>query len=203
MIGIGNPPRTLRFGAGGHDHVIGFLLVDEAGPHTGAGDDLDSESTALVDLIANHVAELGAVGDRCGEAYLTTDLVVLFVHRDAMTIARGGDGGLKTGRPTSHDHDVLGLGGERHVIVDGPFVFATGARILDAAEPAVETHAAHALLIARQTESDLVGGTGASLGREVGIGDLTPHHAHEIAMTFGERTLGLQRILETPDSHHR
>ena len=77
---------------------------------------------------------------------------------------------------------------------------AAGARVLDAAEPAVEAHPADALLVARQAQAGLVGGAGAGLGREVGVGDLSAHHADEIAVAFGERPFGLQRILEATDA---
>ena len=80
---------------------------------------------------------------------------------------------------------------------------AAGARVLDAAEPAVEAHAPDALLVARQAQADVVGGAGAGLGREVGVGDLAPHDADEVAVALGQRPLGLQRVLEPPDADHR
>ena len=80
---------------------------------------------------------------------------------------------------------------------------AAGARVLDAAEPAVEAHPPDALLVARQAQADLVGGAGPGLGRELGIGDLPAHDADEVAVALGERPLGLQRVLEATDADDR
>ena len=80
---------------------------------------------------------------------------------------------------------------------------AAGQRVLDAAEPAVEAHAADALLVARQAQADVVGGPGLGLRGEVGIGDLAANDADQIAMALGKGPLGLQRILETTDADDR
>ena len=41
------------------------------------------------------------------------------------------------------------------------------------------------------------------LGRELGVCDLPPHDADQVAVSFGERALGLERILEPTDAYHR
>jgi hypothetical protein len=48
-------------------------------------------------------------------------------------------------------------------------------------------------LIAAQAQTNFVGGTGTSLDCKVGVGDLSTHNSDEIALTFGERALGLKR----------
>ena len=81
-------------------------------------------------------------------------------------------------------------------------VLTSGRRVLDAAEPAVQAHAPDALLVARQAQPDLVGGTGTGLGHELGVGNLAAHDADEIAVALGQRPLGLQRVLEPADADH-
>ncbi len=80
----------------------------------------------------------------------------------------------------------------------GVLGLAAGSRVLDAAEPAVQAHAAHALLVARETQAHLVGGARAGLHGEVGVGDLAAHDADEVAVALGQCPLGLQRSLKRP-----
>ena len=202
------PPRPLGFGTGGDDDVVGRLLGDETGPHADAVLDADAEAAALGELVAHDVAELGPVGDAGREAHLAARLGLLLVHRHPVTGTRRADGGLQSGWPSADDHHVADgwlrrrLGRQRHR--PGRVLgFAAGAWVLDAAEPAVQAHAADALLIATQAQTDLVGGPGAGLGGEVGVGDLAAHDAHQVAVPLGQRPLGLQRILEPADAHHR
>ncbi len=79
---------------------------------------------------------------------------------------------------------------------------AAGARVLDTAEPAVEPHPADALLVAAQAQADVVGGPDPGLGGEVGVGDLAAHHAHQVAVTIGDRSFGLEGVLEPADPDH-
>ena len=195
------PPRPLGLGARGHHDLVGRPLLHEARPHADAVLDGDAQPFALVELVADHVAELGTVGHAGRDAHLTAGLVALLEHGDAMAVARRGDGRLQTRRPGADHHHVLRRGGEVHVA--HALRLAAGARVLDAPEPAVETHAADALLVAAQTEADLVGGAFASLRREVGVGDLTAHDADEVAVTLLDGALGLQRVLEPAHAHHR
>ena len=127
----------------------------------------------------------------------------LLVHRDPVAVAGGGDGRLQPGRAGAHHHHRFGRwrGAAWHSA--GALGLAAGARVLDAAEPAVEAHAADALLVAAEAQADLVGGAGAGLGGEVGVGDLAAHHADEVAVALGQRPLGLQRVLEPADADHR
>ena len=80
---------------------------------------------------------------------------------------------------------------------------ASGAGVLDAAQPPVEAHPSHALLVARQAGADVGGVAGPGLGAEVGVGDLPAHHAHQVAHPVGQGPVGLQRVLEPPDPDHR
>ena len=119
---------------------------------------------------------------------------------------------MKPAGPSAHDHHLLARGDRRTPERDSDLVvaefaphifgFATRAWILDASEPTVHAHSANAFLIAAQAQTCFVARPGAGLCREVGIGDLTAHNAHEIAVALGQGSLGLQRILEAPDTHH-
>ncbi len=91
--------------------------------------------------------------------------------------------------------DVRGRRGEQRL--------APGVGVLDAPQPAVEPHPSDALLVARQAQADLVGGTRPRLGGELGVGDLPAHDADEVAVAFGQRAFGLERVLEATDAHHR
>ena len=120
-----------------------------------------------------------------------------------MTFAGRGDGSLQSGRTSTSNHHFLGLGSDRQMIVNTPFVFATSARVLNTTQPTVESHAANTFLIAAQAQTNFVGGTGTSLDCKVGVGDLSTHNSDEVALTFGECTLGLQRIFETANADNR
>ena len=48
-----------------------------------------------------------------------------------------------------------------------------------------------------------VGEAGPGLGGEVGVGDLAPHDADQVAVALGERPLGLERVLEAADADDR
>ena len=148
--------------------MIRSFLVDEAGPHADAVLDGDAEPAALGELVADEVAELGPVRDGGGQPDLTAGDGVAFVDGDAMAAAGGGDGGLQAGRTGTHHHDVPWTMDPRRPDGDGGLL--ARARVLDAAQPPVETHAPDALLVARQAQADLLRGAGASLGREVGVG---------------------------------
>ncbi len=118
-----------------------------------------------------------------------------------MPVAPRRDRRLQTGRPGADHHHRSRFGGDPRQ--PDTLGLAAGARVLDAAEPAVEAHPADALLVARQAQTGLVGGAGPGLGREVGVGDLPAHHPDEIAVALGERPFDLQRILEATDADHR
>ena len=118
-----------------------------------------------------------------------------------MTFAGSGDRSLQSGRTSTSNHHFLGLGSDRQVIVDAPFVFATSARVLNTTQPTVESHTTNTFLIAAQAQTNFVGGTGTSLDRKVGVGDLSTHNSDEVALTFGECALGLQRIFETANTN--
>jgi hypothetical protein len=83
------------------------------------------------------------------------------------------------------------------------FCFFAGRWVFYAAEPAVEAHTAHAFLVARQAQADVVGRAGFGLRGEVGIGNLTANDADQVAMALGQCSFGLQRVLEAADANDR
>ena len=89
------------------------------------------------------------------------------------------------------------------MVVDAPFIFTTGARILDASKPAVEAHAPNTLLIATEAQTNIVGRSGTGFGGEVGIGNLPAHNTHQITVPFSQCTFGLQWILESSNTDDR
>ena len=154
-----------------------------------------AEPPALGQLVAHQVAELGPVGHRSPPAApgrrparSCSNTVTSWPLRAAAMAACRPAGPAPTTTPGAAP-------GDRAASADA-VASRPGARVLDAAEPAVEAHAPDALLVARQAQADVVGGAGAGLGGEVGVGDLAPHHADEVAVALGQRPLGLQRVLE-------
>ena len=107
------------------------------------------------------------------------------------------DGGLEASRAAPGHHHLLGpprLG--------WPWLgFPPGLWVLDAAEPAVEPHAAHALLVAGEAGANVEGVAGARLRREVGVGDLASDHTDEVTVALAQGAVGLQGVLESSDSH--
>ena len=206
---LGYPPRALWLGAGGDDDVVGSAFGDESRPHADAVLDRHAEAPALGELVADHVAELGPVRHRRREADLTAGLRALFAHRDPVSVAGGGDRGLEARRSGTGDQariwgaPTCDWPASPARWTPGDQRFASGVRVLDAPQPAVEPHPSDALLVARQAQADLVGGTGPRLGGELGVGDLPAHDTDEVAVTLGERALGLERVLEATDADHR
>ena len=109
-----------------------------------------------------------------------------------------GHGGLEASRSAPHHDDRAAPAGEGE---DGRLEASTW--VFDAAEPSVEPHAADALLVTGQAGTDVGGMTRPGLGAEVGVGNLAPHDAHEVAHAVGQGPVGLQRVLEPADSDHR
>src|SRR5439155_5540804 len=97
-------------------------------------------------------------------------------ERDPVAPPGGGDRRLHPRRPRADDEHAqrplrrtrLGL------------ALAPGARALDAAEPAIQPHAADALLVAGKAEADCLGRARARLRGEVGVRDLTAHDPDEV-----------------------
>ena len=93
--------------------MIGFLFVNQSWPDTRAVDDGDTESCTFGELITNHVAELGAIGNTCGNAYLTASDSFFFIHGDLMTLTCRCNCGLQTRWTCPSNHDFFRLGGDR------------------------------------------------------------------------------------------
>ena len=88
VCGLGwNPPRPVWLGAGSHDHMIGLALIDNARPHANAVFNGHAKTSALGELVTNHVAKLGAIRNACGEAHLAAGLRLLFVDGYLMASA--------------------------------------------------------------------------------------------------------------------
>ena len=104
-----------------------------------------------------------------------------------MAALGGGDRGLQPARAPADHHHLPAPGRGRGATVG----LAAGPRVLDAAEPPVEAHPAHALLVAGQAGPDVGGVAGPGLGREVGVGDLAPDHADQVAEALVEGPVGL------------
>jgi hypothetical protein len=192
------PPRARRHRTGGDDHRVGAAALDLGRGRVDAVLDRHAQATALVELVADQIAELGPVRHRGRQADLAAGVGLAFEHGHVVAVAGGGDRGLQPGR-SGPDHQDPSSDRDRPRLAD-PFGLAPGAGVLDAAEPAVETHPADALLVAAQAQAGVVGEPGAGLGHEVGVGDLAAHHADQVALPFGERPLGLQRVLEPTDA---
>ena len=190
------PPRPGRACTGGHDHGIGRLGSD----HVGRGLHPDADVYALTaggdDEVAGDVEELGPARYGRGHMSLSAESVVALEQHDLVPSLGGGDCSLQAPRAASDHNDLAPAAGERD-----DRRLASGQGVFDAAQPPIETHPAHALLIARQAGTDVGGMSGASLGREVGVGDLAPDHAHQIADTVSQRPVGLEWVLEPADPH--
>ena len=104
-------------------------------------------------LIAYEIAEFGARRDAGGDPHLAADVRRSLVDGDLVAVLGGADGGLQAGGTGSHYED---LAGTRLGRLEGDG-FASGAGIFDAAEPAVQSHPADALLIARQAQAYVLG----------------------------------------------
>jgi hypothetical protein len=103
---LGHPPRSLRLGTCCDDHVMRLLLGDQAGPRADAVLDRHAEPSAFGQLVADHVAELGAVRHRCGEPHLPARVALLLVHRDLhIPASRRSDRRLQPARPRPNHHN--------------------------------------------------------------------------------------------------
>ena len=146
-------------------------------------------------VMSRNSARLGTAG---GHRDLTAQSVLALEQGDPVTAFGGGHRRLEpAGAPTGHHHPAVAPGpgdGDR---------LAPGPRVLDATEPSVESHPPDAFLVARETGADIGGMTGTGFGGEVGIGDLAPHHADQIADAVVEGALGLLGVLEPAHPHHR
>ncbi len=125
--------------------------------------------------------------------------VVSFEQGDPVTPFGCGHRCLQpAGATADHHHRRAGA-----VAAEGRLRLAPGPRVLDAAQPAVEPHAAHALLVAGQAGADVGGVPRPGLGREVRVGDLAPHHPDQVAEPVAEGPVGLERVLEPAHADHR
>ena len=115
-----------------------------------------------------------------------------------MAVASRSDRRLQPAGAGAHHHHALGFRDDAHRA--HALGLAARAGVLDAPEPPVQTHPADALLVAAEAQTDLVGGACSCLGCEVGVGDLAAHHAHQVAVALGQRSFGLQRVLEPTDT---
>ena len=183
---VAGPPRPGRPGPGGHDHRVGLLGLDLGPGGRGAGDQLHAQPPGGHHEVAGDVEELGPAGDGGGHLHLAAEAVVpLEQGHPVPPLGRGHRGLQPAGAAADHHHPPAPAGGGE----DGRL--ASGPRVLDAAEPAVEAHATDALLVAGETGADVGGVARAGLGREVGIGDLAPDHADQIAQPVVEGAVGL------------
>ena len=86
-----DPPRPLRPGAGRDDDVIGMTGGDRVDRGVDAALDRHPVAPALVDLVADHVAELGPIGHARRQPDLPARGVVALENCDAVTTSSGGD----------------------------------------------------------------------------------------------------------------
>ena len=192
------PVGCLWPGSGGQHDGVGRLGAQGGGRGLRAGSDLDAVTLAFGGQVAHHVEELGAGRHRRGRGDLAAGPQLAFLQRDPVAALGRRGRGLEAGRATAdHDHPQAPPTGRRQR--DG---LPAGARVLDAAHPPVQAHPPDALLVAGQAGADLGGKPRAGLGDEIRVGDLPPHHAHQVAVTVGQRPLGLDRVLDPAHPDH-
>ncbi len=76
-------------------------------------------------------------------------------------------------------------------------------RVLDATDGLVQTHAAVAVLVAGDAVADLLRATFPRLAGEIGVRDLSAHHADHVGLAVGQDPLRQSRIVDAPRGEHR
>ncbi len=159
----GRPPRPGRAAAGGHDNHVRTVVADVVDVHPDPGLDRHTERAQFRELVADEVTELGAARNAGGEAHLPTRFVGRLHQGDAVAGTMGADRRLHAGRAGADHEHVPGLHRGRQdqhagraaairtgfdAAFGGPNRLPAGQRVLDATEPAVQTHPSDAFLVA-------------------------------------------------------
>ena len=105
------PPGPCRHRSGCHHDTISSAFGNGFGIRLHAALDGHAEAFSLVQLVADQVAELGAVGNGRRQADLATGLRRLLQHGHAVSVAGRCDRCLESGRAGSDHEHIAGIVG--------------------------------------------------------------------------------------------
>ena len=192
--------RAVGAGAGGQQHAVGPLGLDQRAVDAGVATHLDTREADLAFKVGDNAPEFSPVGQQLGQARLPAQMHLGLAQRDPVPPLRGHGGRFHAGRAAAHHQDMLAAQGRNPLAVGQ---LPSGFGVLDAGDRVPALEAPDAGLVAADAGADVVDRATAGLFGHVGVADQGPRHAAGVGLAFGQHLFGLLRLVDASGHDHR